>query len=141
MTHQSETHAYDKPLPQIDPLTKGYWKYAKAHRLSVQHCRTCGGRHFPPGPVCPSCLSDDQEWEPVSGQGTLVSWGRFHRAYWPGFADTLPYNVCLVRLAEGPLIVSNLIGSAKDGPEIGMALSAEFDDVTDEISLVRFKNA
>ena len=131
-------NTYDKPLPTIDALTRPYWEHAKAHRLSVQRCSQCGDRHFPPAPVCPRCLSEDQGWEVVSGRGTLVSWTRFHRAYWPSFRNDLPYYVCVVRLEEGPVVVSNFAGDAPPSLFSGMPLCAVWDDVTPEVSLVRF---
>jgi hypothetical protein len=133
--------AYNKPLPVIDLLTRPYWEHARAHRLAVQACRSCGDRHFPPSPVCPHCLSEEQTWEVVSGLGTLLTWGRFHRAYWPGYKEDLPYDVCVVRLNEGPLVVSNFAGPVPDGLRTGLPLRATFDDVTPEISLVRFTAA
>jgi len=130
--------AYNKPLPVIDTLTAPYWAHAKAHRLAVQTCGACGDRHFPPSPVCPECLSEDQSWEVVSGAGTLLSWASFHRAYWDGYRNDLPYDVCVVQLAEGPVIVSNFAGKAPEGLRLGLPLRATFEDVTPEISLVRF---
>lgn len=130
--------AYDKPLPVIDPLTKPYWGYARAHLLSVQHCPSCGDLRFPPCDVCPVCLAGGQEWVVVSGRASLVSWVRFHRAYWDGYRHSLPYDVCLVKLDEGPLILSNFRGGIPEDVHAGMALQAVFDDVTNEISLVRF---
>src|SRR6516164_2995373 len=98
---------YAKPLPEIDPYSKGYWEHAREHRLSVQVCRACGHRTFPPSPVCPACLSDALAWKPVSGRGRLLSWVSFHRAYWDAFRHELPYHVCLVQLEEGPIVAAN----------------------------------
>ena len=130
--------SYQKPLPVIDPLTKPYWEHASAHRLSVQHCKDCGDRHFPPCDVCPGCLSENQDWEVVSGRVTLESWVRFHRAYWDGFSSALPYDVCLVRLQEGPLVLGNFSGGVPENVHMGMPLRAVFEDVTDDVALVRF---
>ena len=62
---------YTKPLPTITPLTQGFWEHARMHRLAMQVCTDCGDVHFPASPVCPKCLSDAQEWRPVSGRGRL----------------------------------------------------------------------
>jgi uncharacterized OB-fold protein len=132
-----EAH-YRKPLPIIDPLTRPYWEHAKAHRLAVQKCNACSDRHFPPSPVCPQCLSEDQVWEIASGRGTLVSWASFHRAYWDSYRDDVPYDVCVVQLAEGPLVVSSFAGARPEGVRMGMPLRVVFEDVTPEISLARF---
>jgi uncharacterized protein len=133
---------YLKPLPKIDALTRPYWEHARAHRLSVQHCCACNQHQFPPGPVCTRCLSEALDWQVVSGRGTLVSWTEFHRAYWPAYADDLPYNVAVIRLDEGPEIVSNLVGALSRDPALlrqGLPVRAVFDDVTPEVSLVRFE--
>jgi len=133
-------NAYNKPLPKITPLTKPFWDYARAGRLAVQICRVCGDLRFPPSPVCPACLSDDQAWRVTSGRGTLESWVDFHRAYWPAFTDDLPYRVCLVRLNEGPVLVSNLLGDSRNA-KLGAPVHVVFDKVTDDITLPKFQLA
>lgn len=133
--------SYDKPLPVIDPLTRPYWEHARAHRLAVQKCSDCGDAHFPPSPVCPKCLSERQEWQVTDGRGTLLSWVRFHRAYWKGYQEDLPYDVCAIALNAGPVVVSNFAGGLPPDARLGMPMQAVFDDVTPEISLVRFRPA
>lgn len=128
---------YNKPLPADDPLFAPFWAHAGANRLSVQCCNACNAIRFPPGPVCSECLSEDQGWEVVSGRGTLVSWVRFHRAYWSGFIQDLPYDVCLVQLAEGPLFVSNFARPLA-APKIGMPLRVVFEPVTEQFTLPKF---
>ena len=132
------TEAYAKPLPRIDALNKGFWELAQDHKLAVQTCSSCRDRHFPPSPVCPRCLSKDQEWEVVSGRGTLVSWVTFHRAYWGGFAADLPYDVCLVALDEGPMMVSNLVGAKEGDAAVGARVQVTFEKATDAITLPKF---
>jgi uncharacterized OB-fold protein len=130
--------SYGKPVPKDDPLMAPFWAHARKHELAVQHCTACGDRHFPPSPVCPICLSDEQDWQPVSGKGKLLSWVTFHRAYWDGFEKDLPYEVCLVQLDEGPLLLSNFLGKPPAGLAAGRAVRAAFDDVTDEVTLPKF---
>jgi uncharacterized OB-fold protein len=135
--------SYAKPLPKPDPLSAPYWEHAWNHRLSIQRCSHCGDRHFPPSDVCPACLSGEQEWEVVSGRATLVSWVRFHRAYWDGYRapGETPYDVCLARLEEGPLVLSNFAQGIPENARMGMPLKAVFDDVAEGVSLVRFQPA
>jgi len=128
-----------RPLPRIDAVSRGFWENARAGRLSVQRCEECGHRHFPGGPVCPRCLSSRQGWEIVSGRGTLLSWVRFHRAYWEGFRAELPYVVILVGLEEGPLLISNLVGAEPETMRIGDAVEAVFEPLTDEVTLPKFR--
>jgi len=129
--------SYDKPLPRIDPLNKPFWDAARQNRLVVQHCPACGDVRFPPSPVCPKCLDPNQDWSEVSGRGTLESWVDFHRAYWSGYADGLPYRVCLVRLEEGPLLVSNLVGPS-DAARLGAAVEVVFEAATEAVTLPKF---
>lgn len=130
--------SYAKPLPKDDPLMAPFWENARDRRLSVQVCAECGDRHFPPSPVCPVCLSEDQAWEPVSGRASLVSWVKFHRAYWDGFGPDLPYDVCLVQLEEGPLLLSNFGHAPPAALKEGTPLQVVFDDVTDAVTLPKF---
>ncbi len=129
--------SYNKPLPRIDTLNKPFWDAAKQNRLVVQCCTACGDTRFPPSPVCPRCLSPDQTWKDASGRGTLQSWVEFHRAYWDGFKPELPYKVCLVQLEEGPLLVSNLVGSDANA-KLGAPVRVVFEPATDEVTLPKF---
>ena len=128
-----------KPRPRIDPVSRGFWDNARAGKLSVQMCQDCGDKHFPGSSVCPKCLSENQSWAPVSGKGTLLSWVRFHRAYWDGFRDDLPYLVCLVGLDEGPLLMSNLAGVEPEQIRIGARVEAIFERIDEELTLPKFR--
>jgi uncharacterized OB-fold protein len=128
-----------KPRPRIDAVSRGFWEHARAGRLSVQKCVACGHTHVPGTPVCPNCLSGDQSWVPVSGKGTLLSWVRFHRAYWDGFRTQLPYLVCLVGLDEGPMLVSNIVGSEPEALVIGSRVEVVFEQVDEELTLPKFR--
>jgi hypothetical protein len=63
------------------------------------------------------------EWVRASGAATLYSFVVYHRQYSPEFP--VPYNVALVELAEGPRLISTVVGAE---PQIGMVLTACFDD-------------
>lgn len=134
------TQAYSKPLPKIDALNKPFWDFARERRLAVQTCNACNDAHFPPSPVCPRCLSKDQSWKEVSGKAVLESWIEMHRAYWPAYAEELPYTVCVVRLQEGPLLVSNIVGD-KSMAKIGAPVEVTFERVTDQVTLPKFRFA
>lgn len=128
-----------KPRPKIDNVSRGFWEHTRAGTLSLQKCGSCGHMHFPGSPVCPNCLADDQSWVPVSGKGKLLSWVRFHRAYWDSFRVNLPYLVCLVDLDEGPMLVSNLVGTEPDDIVIGAAVEVIFEKVDEELTLPKFR--
>ena len=128
-----------KPRPRIDTVSRGFWDNAREGHLSVQRCDDCSDIHFPGSPVCPKCLSEKQSWVPVSGRGTVLSWVRFHRAYWDGFRADLPYMVALVGLDEGPMLVTSIVDAPADGPEIGASVTAVFEQVDDQLTLPKFR--
>ncbi len=63
-----------------------------------------------PSPICHSCLSPDHHWVQASGRATLFSFVIVHRALDPYWQGEVPYVVAVVELAEGPRLISNLIG-------------------------------
>jgi uncharacterized protein len=130
---------YTKPLPVIEKWNAPYWQATKRHEFVGQRCRKCGYVHLPPGPVCTNCLSDDQEWIQLNGKGTINSYGVYHQQWHSGFKDDIPYNVALIELAEGPLIISQVIGCENDALACGLAVEVTFDDVTPEITLPKFR--
>ncbi len=129
--------SYNKPLPKLDTDNRPFWAATKQGKFMLQFCRDCGDTRFPPGPVCPKCLSSNQDWKEASGKGTLESWVDFHRAYWDGFKGELPYRVCMVRLEEGPVVVSNLT-SKTDNLRMGQPVQVVYEAVTDEVTLPKF---
>ncbi|MGV1049645.1 MAG: Zn-ribbon domain-containing OB-fold protein [Solirubrobacterales bacterium] len=72
----------------------------------------CEGGHawLPPRAHCPACLGDRFEWEVAGGAATLVSWVVYRRGFDPAWEDRLPYDVAVVELAEGPRLISNVVG-------------------------------
>ena len=139
------------PLPQPDPATQPYWDSLRAHALRLPWCLTCGRAFFYPRPVCPRCLGADLEWRPASGRGTLYSFTVVHRAPPPppppagaatgAWAGAVPYVVALVDLEEGVRLMANLVGVAPQPAalRIGAPLVLEYEDVTPEVTLPRFR--
>ena len=61
-----------------------------------------------------------------------------HQVY-PGFADEVPYNIAQVDLEEGLRITSNVVGCSNAALQIGMPLEITFEDITNEVTLPKFK--
>lgn len=79
------------------------------------------------------------KWVESSGRGKLFTWIIMHRKYHDGFAEDVPYNVALVELAEGPYYLTNIVECENDRLEQGMGLDVTFEDVTEEITLPKFR--
>jgi len=118
-----------------------FWTAACQGKLVVQRCDSCGHARFPAAPVCPQCLSSDQSWTPASGGATLLSWAVFHHGYWPAVKEHLPYDVCVVRLDEGPVLASNFATGCEFEPRVGLPLQVRFEAVSDTLRLPRFAPA
>jgi uncharacterized protein len=105
---------YDQPM----------WESIRARRWALQSCDDCGAYRYPPAPNCPNCLCMGYAWKPLAGDGTILSWVVFHREYLPEYPP--PYNVVAVQLAEGPIVVSNLIGDEPEGSWIGKPVRIDY---------------
>ena len=132
---------YEKLLPRIDEMNRPYWEGAKRHELLLQKCQECGHYRYPPGETCPSCLSDKLEWVKISGRGSVYTWTVFHQAYHPAYKDDIPYAVVAVELEEGPRMITNLVNCGTEDIKMGMPVEVVFDDVTEEVSLPKFRPA
>ena len=129
---------YEKPKPVIDMASEPFWEAAGRHELIIQKCGDCGHKVFPPNSVCTNCLSSNLGWIELSGKGKVWSFVIFHQKYYEGFAKETPYNVAVVETDEGIKMTTNLVGIDNEEIRIGMPVSVFFDDVADDLTLVKF---
>jgi hypothetical protein len=87
------------------------------------------------------CWSHNFAWQTLSGRGKVNSWVVFHQAYFSSFKDEIPYNVAEVELEEGPRLLTNLVAIDNDDITIDMPVEIIFDDVTEEVTLAKFRPA
>jgi len=132
---------YLKPLPTITPLNQPYWEGLRNRELRMQRCDGCHQVWYPPAPFCPRCWSRKFTWATLSGRGRVSSWVVFHQSYFKGFENEIPYNVAEVELDEGPRLMTNLVGIANDDIKAGMPVEIVYDNVTEELTLARFRPA
>ena len=142
MTTHKTTEKYDKPLPIIHPENKPYWDSLKAHQIKMQKCLDCGTIRFPVSPVCYKCFSGKSEWTPLSGKGKVSAWVIIVQATGnPAWQKDVPFNVALVDLAEGPRLTTNIVQVKNEDIYKGMPVEINYDDVTPEVTLAKFKPA
>lgn len=130
-----------KPVPVPSPESAPYWEAARNHRFVLPRCSACGMFWFPPSQLCPHCLSGKPVWSEASGRGTVFSFVVFHRVYHPAFAGEVPYVVALVELAEGPRLLSNIVGIPHDEVRVGMPVHVVFDDAGEGVAVPKFTPA
>ena len=132
---------YAKPIPTPSEDSQPYWEAARNHELKLQQCRECSAFRFPPAEVCSECTSEAYDWKPVSGKGRVFSFVIYHRAYHPGFQDEIPYVVGVIELDEGARMLSNVIGCKPEEVRCDMPVEVAFEDITEEMSLPKFRPA
>ena len=132
---------YTKPLPIPDPVTRPFWDSLKTGAIQLQRCGACDRFIYYPRAVCPSCLSAELEWAPVSGRGVVHAFTIPHRHPNPAFGVDAPYVVALIELEEGARILSNLVGvePTPAAVRVGMPVEIVYDEVTAEITLPKFR--
>jgi uncharacterized OB-fold protein len=111
-------------LPEPDAFTRTYWEAAAGGRLLIRRCRTCHRAHHYPREFCPHCWSEDIAWERASGRATLYTWSVVHRNDLPPFTERTPYVAAVVDLAEGPRMMTEVVGT---GPAGELSAGAELE--------------
>jgi len=127
------------PIPAVTPEMREFFDGARAGRLMVQKCDSCGALRFPAHDLCSRCNSTASRWVPVSGRGEVFSFNIMHQLYHPGFASQVPYAVVMVELEEGCKFVSNLLGVKPHDIRCGMPVEVTFEKLSDEVSMPKFR--
>jgi len=129
---------YDKPLPAIDVESGPFWQAARDHRVAIMRCRACSRHFFYPRELCPHCHSAATEWVTASGRGTIYTFTIARRPAGPAFKADVPYVVALVELEEGPRLMTNIVTRDVEGVRVGQSVKAVFEQVTADVTLVKF---
>jgi len=124
--------------PAVDWETRAYWEGAARGELVLQRCGACGVVQHRPRAQCAKCLSPGIEHFVASGRGTLHTWTVTHQNLLPPFAQACPYVLAYVDLAEGPRLLSNVVGCPTEQLRVGMPLRVDFAK-TGEFAVPRFR--
>ena len=130
---------YKKPLPQPTQWSKPFWEGCRKHEFLVQKCQDCHKYIFYPKMFCPDCLSSNLEWVKSSGKGKVYSYMVVYSYQPTEFEENLPYVVAIIELEEGIRLMSNVIGCSPETVKCDMKVGVVFDDVTEEVTLPKFK--
>ena len=130
---------YQKPLPDINDENRPFWEAAGNGKLFLPKCLDCGEFRFPPAHLCPHCLSMSSEWVEVSGRGRIHTWTVFHQVYHPAYKEDVPYNVAVIKLEEGPQLISNVVDCKNNDIYLDMTVEVVFDRINEEVTLPRFR--
>ena len=137
------TTGYNKPIPVPQVESDFYWEKCKEHELWLRYDNDAQQAYFYPRDISPITFSRNTTWIKASGKATLYTYAIVHRPFHPGFVGDVPFVTAMVELEEGPIMPTNIV---MDDPtpeklQIGMPLEVVFEDITDDISLPKFKPA
>jgi uncharacterized OB-fold protein len=107
------------PYVMAFPEIASFWEAAARHELILPRCNQCNRTHWHPRAQCPFCRSTHMAWVEASGAGTVYSWSVVRR-------PTSPYVVAWVELAEGPILLTNVLECDVDTVCIGMPVQVFF---------------
>lgn len=130
---------YNKPLPEPQKWSQEFWKGTKGHKFLLKKCKDCGNIDHPPYMHCTECLSTNHEWVEASGKGKIYTFSTTFVGAPPAFIDEQPYTMAMIDLAEGPRMLTKIVGSKPEDIKIGLDVEVVFEDVTEEVTLVMFK--
>ena len=128
----------NRPIPVPTPETQHFWDGTKLGELRLQRCNACSSVYFPPRPFCPECGSRSVAVFAASGKGRLESYVINQRPH-PAWEE--PYAIALIRLEEGPRLMSNVVGCAQtpEALQLDMSLEVTFEALSEDIVLPLFK--
>ncbi len=135
----NDARAYDKPLPVLEGLSGEFYAWCRQGELRFQRCTDCGTFRHVPRELCAQCNSFAWEWARSSGRGAVYTWTVVQRALHPAFLDATPMAPVVVEMEEGVRLLGNMIDCAPQELAIGMSVEVEFEAVTPEVSLPRFR--
>lgn len=115
-----------------NPAMSFFWEATKRKVLLLPHCVDCAKTHWYPRLFCPFCFSSNLDWRESSGQATLYAATALSKS-----SD--PYIVAYVELAEGPLMLTNLVDCEPKDLKIGAPLRLAFSTMSSGESLPVFR--
>lgn len=135
--------AQHRSLPVPQPESEQYWSGLRNREIWLRHCLGCATSYFYPRDICPHCFSRNTIWRRSSGRGAIYALSIVHRPPTPHFKKAVPYVGILVELGDGVRIPSNLVGTPCDSERIriGAAVEPVFEDVSDSVTLLKFRLA
>jgi uncharacterized OB-fold protein len=127
------TRSADVVRPVVSADTEFFWAGTAAGELRIQHCPSCDRLRHPPGPMCPACGADKQDYVVACGRGTVYSYVVHHAPAVPG--KSLPFVVALVELEEGVRMIGQLVDVEPAQVTVGMPVRLALTKVDDTLTL------
>jgi len=59
----------------------------------------------------------------------------------PGFEKDIPFNVAIIQLEEGPIVITNVVNVPNDSIKVGMSVKVVLEPATEQVTLIKFTPA
>jgi uncharacterized OB-fold protein len=112
-----------------------FWDGARAGKLLVQKCGSCGLLRHPPLPMCSHCQSVEVEILECSGRGKVLAWVNSKHPNRPDEDSRIVVNL---ELEEGTKLISNIQGIELDDIHVGLPVEVFFQEF-DGVVLPQFR--
>jgi uncharacterized protein len=123
--------------PYADEWTQPFWDAALNEQLSAPRCTTCGKFRLPPTRFCSRCHSQEMEFVPLPGTGTVFSFIIVRHPLSPELSNYVPYMPAVIDPdgAEGVRFVSNVVDCEPEDVRIGLPVRVVWNHVSDTLAL------
>jgi uncharacterized OB-fold protein len=132
--------ADERVLPRPAGVSAPFFAAAARGELTFQRC-AAGHPFLYPRLACPVCGSRELGWEAAGGRGEIISFAAVHRPAWNDLERPAPVVLIIVRLDEGPRMLSTLERASRGQARIGLPVQAAFERIREGLGLVRFTPA
>lgn len=125
------------PTPRTNVETEAFWEATRNDQLTLQRCTNCDSVIWWPRAICPVCSSFDLQSFTASGDGVVYSYTVVRKG--PGkWREASPYVLAYVELAEGPRVMTNIVGCDPETIEVNMAVTLSWAETEEGTKLPRF---
>lgn len=114
------------PERHYNPETVQFWSGLNSQSLQLQKCESCNKFQHYPRLICSHCWGIVLIFENVSGRGVVETFTDVFVSSHLRFKSMIPYRVLVVRLAEGPTVISRQFDGCT--LQIGDKVTAVFSD-------------
>lgn len=111
---------------------KIYNDFVADGKFMIQRSKSRGNFVFYPRTINPGTGEADLEWVEASGDGVVYA-TTVNRQRPEKGGD---YNIALIDLAEGPRMMSRVVGLAPADVKVGMKVKAKIDKIGDNLAVV-----
>lgn len=111
--------AHLPPAPEPNAETATFWDAANESRLLLKRCLGTGRAFHPPRTISPFTGLTQTEWIEASGAGTVYSFS-------VSTLQETQHCIAYVTLAEGPIVLSCVIGCDLSALRIGQPVHVVF---------------